>query len=104
MQMSKYYESMETQKKQIKQEEARQQWQAAADQEVDGKGKSMLTENGNGEEDGSWVHEPSMADRQHQELLSVSRNIWKSSRRFDADASSNAKRSPFDLMVKENAL
>lgn len=45
-----------------------------------------------------------MAERQHQELLSVSKNIWKSSRRFDADASSNAKRSPFDLMVKENAL
>jgi hypothetical protein len=45
-----------------------------------------------------------LAERQHQTLLSVSKNIWKSSRRFDADASSNAKRSPFDLMVKENAL
>jgi hypothetical protein len=45
-----------------------------------------------------------MAERQQLELLSISKNIWKSSRRFDADASSNAKRSPFDLMVKENAL
>jgi len=45
-----------------------------------------------------------LAERQHQTLLSVSKNIWKSSRRFDADASSNSKRSPFDLMVKENAL
>jgi hypothetical protein len=45
-----------------------------------------------------------MEDRQRQELLRVSENIWKSSRRFDADASSNAKRSPFDLMVKANTL
>jgi hypothetical protein len=43
-------------------------------------------------------------ERQVRELLSISKNIWKSSRRFDADASSNAKRSPFDIMVRENVL
>lgn len=37
-------------------------------------------------------------------MKTISNDLWRSSRDFDIDSSSNANNSPFDLMVKENAL
>lgn len=96
MQMSRYYESLASQKERIKQqEEAREEER-----------KRLMDPEGLQAE---LPEEPKMAPpkkdaRQRSELHHISKNIWKSSRRFDADSSSNAKRSPFDLMVRENML
>jgi len=93
--MSRYYESLATQEHQIKQQEK------AREEE-----RRRLIEQ---EQPENVPEEPKMKEeskeaRQRQELLLISKNIWKSSRRFDADSSSNAKWSAFDLMVRENML
>ena len=95
MQMSRYYESLATQKHRIEQQEK------AREEE-----RRRLIEQEQLEDvpEEPKMKEESKETRQRQELLFISKNIWKSSRRFDADSSSNAKRSPFDLMVAENML
>ena len=85
MQMSKYFDSAKEQEK-IREIEEEQMEEVREIEEVRVEDEKTLKQN------------------QQFILKDIASNIWKSSRKFDIDSSSNSKNSPFDLLVKENVI
>jgi len=58
------------------------------------------------QEEAEWEDEveASLYGRQSAAFKDIANNIWKSSREFDIDISSNEKHSHFDDLVKNNAI